>query len=359
MNERARHLEIWCAEQQVLADRESFDFFMISGDASFRRYFRLLVRNEGVEKTYIAVDAPPEHENSRLFVQVAALFTAQGVHVPEVLATDYEQGFMLLSDLGDTMLSHELNESNVEALYNLALKELVRLQAASESAVKGLIEDYDRDKLWAEITLFDEWFLGRFLGLELDESDLELLRSAQEQIIERVLQQKQVLVHRDFHSRNLMLLGQHDDWSIAMIDFQDALFGPLSYDAVSLLKDCYVEWSPGLRERCLRVYFGQLSEQGVVEGQNFDAFLQDFHWMGLQRHLKVLGVFARLSIRDGKDGYLKDLPLTFRYVEEALQEFPELESFSTLFCGKIKEAFFAQEALLLTQSGQPHKGPTL
>lgn len=335
INQRAQDLKNWCAQQSVLFGKH-FDFFMVSGDASFRRYFRIQLASIA----YIAVDAPPTHEDSEQFCKVAELFASQGACVPEVLAKDFEQGFMLLSDLGDRQLLSEINVQNAEFYYGLAFDELLKIQKAK--VIPNALPLYDYEKLMQEMSLFQTWFIDELLALKLSEQEKQLILDTQKMIANQVLQQKQVYVHRDFHSRNLMIVEKNKALKIAVIDFQDAVIGAITYDAVSLLKDCYIEWSEQNRKKYLENYFKQLIRYDVLDKQaSFDIFYKDFEWMGLQRHLKVLGIFARLSIRDGKPNYLKDLPLTFKYVEDALLGFPELKDFSILLSGKIKEKFEA------------------
>jgi aminoglycoside/choline kinase family phosphotransferase len=326
--QRQHQLERWCAQQSQL-EGKSFDFKMVSGDASFRRYFRIVCQ----QASFIAVDAPPEHEDSRQFCKVAALFETQACVVPKVYASDFEQGFMLLSDLGDTMLLDELNEKNVEGFYAQALEELVKLQAAKLKG--GELPLYNKQKLIDEMALFQQWFVEDYLVYSLSQKERKLIEDTQGLIADEVLKQQQVIVHRDFHSRNIMVLPG----KLALIDFQDALIGPITYDAVSLLKDCYLEWPDAQREEYLQSYFNKLLEKNISQEKNFKNFYVGFEWMGLQRHLKVLGIFSRLSIRDGKDAYLNDLPLTFKYVEEVLEKIPELSEFKVFFEDMVKPLF--------------------
>lgn len=330
---RAQHLEKWCAQQAILSG-QTFDFVMVSGDASFRRYFRVLTS----EKTYIAVDAPPDKENSPEFCKVAELFRKQGCKVPVVYAYDFDAGFMLLSDLGDRLLLSEINEKNADIYYQEALSELIKLQSASLNGDE--LPLYDQGKLIEEMSLFQEWFLKAYLDYTPKKSESDLIIKTERFIAETVGQQQQVMVHRDFHSRNIML----QDDGLAMIDFQDALLGPITYDAVSLLKDCYIEWSEEKREAWLKQYFEKLIANDISTEKDFEKFYYGFELMGLQRHLKVLGIFSRLSIRDGKDGYLNDLPLTFKYVEQVLNKEAMLGGFAQFFLKEVKPLFIHKQA---------------
>jgi len=344
-DKRAGQLKAWCAGQQALQSRP-FDFSMVSGDASFRRYFRAQTAGH----SFIAVDAPPAHENSQQFCQVAGFFEKHQVRVPEVIAFNEQHGFMLLEDLGDKQLLAQLNTNNADYYYGLALDALLQLQKINPEefcANDFPIPDYDADKLLQEMQLFQEWFLKKLLAMDLTRSEQQLIADTQQAIVAAVLQQPRVCVHRDYHSRNLMLLGAAGKEQVAMIDFQDAVIGPISYDLVSLLKDCYIAWPAAQRAVWLKDYFQRLQLLAVVDKKySFRNFFTDFEIMGLQRHLKVLGIFARLNIRDHKTAYLKDLPLTFTYVEEALNNFPEehplsksLNVFAEFFCDKVKQKF--------------------
>ena len=353
IDKRAGQLKTWCAGVDLL-QAQDFDFSLVSGDASFRRYFRART----AAHSFVAVDAPPEHENSQQFCRVARFFEKQQVRVPKIFAFDEQLGFMLLEDLGDKQLLAQLNAANVDYLYGLALDALSHLQKISSSqfSVKDFpLPDYDANKLLQEMYLFQEWFLKKLLVMDLTAFEQTLIEKTQRAILGSVLQQQKVCVHRDYHSRNLMLIPDAGHEQVAMIDFQDAVTGPISYDLVSLLKDCYVEWPVEKRKQWLKEYFQRLQLLAVVDKTYaFEDFYSDFEIMGLQRHLKVLGIFARLNIRDHKAAYLKDLPLTFKYVEEALNHFPEnhplskiLGDFAEFFCGKVKARFSELDLLAL------------
>lgn len=301
---------------------------MVSGDASFRRYFRLQRSADSV----IAVDAPPEQEDSRRFVAVAGLLAGAGVKVPEVLATDYEQGFLLLSDLGDRLYldslerHREADHETVDRLYREAIDSLVAIQAGVDGE---RLDPYDRQELRREMALFDEWFLGELLHVPLDAACRALISDCYEFLEDAALAQPQVAVHRDYHSRNLMRV-ETGGAGPGIIDFQDALRGPYSYDLVSLLRDCYISWpEPRLRE-WLSHYQQRAREAGVVE-LPAQQLRRDFDLMGLQRHLKVMGIFARLAIRDKKPRYLADIPLVIRYFLDVASGYPELAAFSNWF----------------------------
>jgi hypothetical protein len=286
-----------------------------SDDASFRRYLR--VRRGGAQPSLIAMDAPPEKESCEPFIRVAGLFSEAGVHVPAIHAQDLVQGFLLLSDLGDTTYLNALDERSAGALYGHALDALVRIQLASRP---GALPDYDRDLLQRELRLFPEWYIARQLQRELAPAQTENLEKTFSAILENNLAQPRVFVHRDYHSRNLMVC----DPCPGILDFQDAVYGPITYDLVSLLRDAYIAWE---EERVIDWavrYWEKARNAGLPVAGDFADFYRDFEWMGAQRQLKVLGIFARLSLRDGKDGYLKDQPLVMRYLRRTCERYRDL-----------------------------------
>jgi aminoglycoside/choline kinase family phosphotransferase len=292
-----------------------------SDDASFRRYFR--VRRGGSEASLIAMDAPPDKESCAQFVRVAGLFAEAGVHVPAIHAQDLAQGFLLLSDLGDTTYLSALDERSAGALYGHALDALIRIQLASRP---GALPDYDRGLLEKEMRLFPEWYVSRQLRRELTTTQAETLENAFSAIIANNLAQARVFVHRDYHSRNLMVC----DPCPGILDFQDAVYGPVTYDLVSLLRDAYIAWE---EERVIdwtvRYWEKARSARLPVAGE-FADFYRDFEWMGVQRQLKVLGIFARLSLRDGKNGYRKDQPRVMGYLRRTCERYRGLSPLARL-----------------------------
>ena len=284
-----------------------------SSDASFRRYFRATF-NGG---NYIVMDAPPSHEDCRPFIKVARLFDGAGVHVPKVLAESLDQGFLLLSDLGSTTYLSVLSESNARELYLAANGALVNIQLASRS---GELPPYDRELLLREMNLFPDWYVARHLGHTLTEGQAHLLSQAFEQILSNNLAQPQVYVHRDYHSRNLMV----SDPNPGILDFQDAVYGPITYDLASLYKDAYIKWDEEHVLDWVIRYWEAARKARLPVATDFYEFYRDFEWMGVQRHIKVLGIFARLYHRDGKDGYLKDMPLVMGYLRKACERYTEL-----------------------------------
>ena len=311
--ERQKQISTWLA---ALWPDNRFSLAPASADASFRRYFRA-TGDDGT--TRIVMDAPPANEDCRPWLRVQQLFLAAGVHVPEVLAQDLERGFLLLSDLGDQTYLQALDADNAVPLYADAIAALVRIQQASRP---GVLPDYDRVLLRRELDLFPEWFLGRHHQLVLTPAEKNALDGVFELIIAVNLAEPRVFVHRDYHSRNLMRIP--GDGNPGVIDFQDAVYGPISYDMVSLLKDAYIEWDEDLALDWLIRYWEQGRKAGLPVAADFGDFFRDYDWMGVQRHLKVLGIFARLCHRDGKDGYLKDLPLVAHYLRKVCERYSEL-----------------------------------
>lgn len=263
------------------------------------------------------MDAPPAHEDCRPWLKVQGLFHAAGVHVPEVLAQDLENGFLLLSDLGDTTYLAVLDSTNAPALYCDAIDALIKIQQASQP---GVLPDYDHALLRREIDLFPEWFLARHHQLTLNDTERVALDTVFERILAVNLAEPKVFVHRDYHSRNLMLATPNP----GVIDFQDAVYGPVSYDLVSLLRDAYVTWDEDLELDWLIRYWEKARRAGLPVAGDFATFHRDYEWMGVQRQLKVLGIFARLFHRDGKAAYLADMPRVARYLRRACERYDEL-----------------------------------
>ena len=294
------------------------DVLPASADASFRRYFRTADINTG--KSYVVMDAPPEKEDCGPFIRVTKILRAAGVNAPEIIEQDLEQGFLLLTDLGDQPYLNHLTPQHAETLYSDAVSSLIHMQNIKAEAMSEL-PAYDEQRLRAEMELFEEWYLNRHLDVQLNDEQKTKLATTFELLIKSALEQPQTFVHRDYHSRNLMLTEKHNP---GIIDYQDAVVGPRTYDLVSLFKDCYIEWPREKIEQWLEDY---LFKSGLMHEANFETsqFIKWFDFMGVQRHLKVLGIFARLNYRDGKEQYLNDLPLTLKYVVDACERYEELK----------------------------------
>jgi aminoglycoside/choline kinase family phosphotransferase len=284
-----------------------------SADASFRRYFRVTFPCTS-QPSVIVMDAPPEKEDSRPFIRVATLMQAAGLHVPAILAQSLEQGFLLLSDLGTRTYLSELNDTSADALFRDALDALVRWQLATTSSA---LPPYDAALLRRELDLFPEWYLSRHLGVSLDAADREMLEGVFAALISSATAQPQVFVHRDYMPRNLMVTEPNP----GVLDFQDAVIGPITYDVVSLFRDAFISWP---EERVLDWtirYWEKARAAGLPVAADYAELWRDFEWMGMQRHLKVLGIFARINYRDGKPGYLEDTPRFVRYVRDVASRY--------------------------------------
>ena len=301
----------------------ALDLEPASEDASFRRYYR--VRYAG--RSVIAMDAPPDKENVRVYMDVARLFRHLGLNVPEVLASDLERGFLLITDLGTALYLHALNDATVERLYGDALGALMVLQACGPA--DAALPCYDQKLLRNELELFREWYLKKHLGFALDEPRNQRLDAAFERLVGSALEQPQVCVHRDYHSRNLMVTARNNP---GILDFQGAVVGPVTYDLVSLLRDCYVAWPRARVEEWALGYHDLAVQSGVLREENEERFLRWFDLMGVQRHLKAAGIFARLHHRDGKPAYLRDIPRTLGYAREVSARYPELSDLHELLC---------------------------
>ncbi|MBA4143481.1 MAG: phosphotransferase [Nitrosospira sp.] len=309
--ERLVLLENWIRAQ---FPARTFTLSPASADASFRRYFRVIFSNE----TLIAMDAPPQQEDCGPFLHVAELFAAAEVHVPAVLKQDLGQGFLLLSDLGSTTYLQALNEGRGPAsdeashLYRDAVAALLKIQLAS---CPDVLPEYNEALLLRELNLFPEWYLARHLRVLPDDRQKAELADAFQRIVQNNLAQPRVFVHRDYHSRNLMVASPNP----GIVDFQDAVYGPITYDLVSLFKDAYIRWDEERVLDWLIRYWEQAQKLGLPVAPDFADFYRDFEWMGVQRHLKVLGIFARLNYRDGKSAYLRNMPLVEEYLRRTCE----------------------------------------
>jgi aminoglycoside/choline kinase family phosphotransferase len=311
IDQRQQNLTHWL---QTVLPQDAFKLTVASADASFRRYFRVHL----ADKTLIAMDAPPPQENCEPFVRIAKLFGDAGMHVPAVLAQDLKQGFLLLSDLGNVTYLSQLNDDNAPALYHDANMALVKLQLTSKP---GVLPNYDDVLLTREMQLFPDWYIAKHLNISLDEKQLAVLQKTFTLLNQNILAQGQVYVHRDYHSRNLMVCEDNP----GVLDFQDAVYGAITYDLVSLLKDAYIGWDEEKIIDWLVRYWEAARKQGLPVPVDFSEFYRDFEYMGAQRHIKVLGIFARLYHRDGKESYLKDMPLVMHYLRRVCERYIELK----------------------------------
>jgi hypothetical protein len=297
---------------------QDFHFAPLQGDASFRTYYRV----KHADESYIAMLAPPAKERTDAFVAIAQAWKQHDLCVPEVLAWHQQQGFVLLSDFGDTLLLDILNQESVDHFYKQAMQNIVALQHTT--VPDFIIPPYNEEYVRLELGLFQEWFLSKLLDLELTQEIIHLYEKTMQKIIANFIHQPQVVVHRDFHSRNLMVL---QNGTLGLIDFQDAMIGPITYDLVSLLKDCYITWPIHDVNRWVKYFFDLLVNEKKISPMDFSHFVKWFDWVGLQRHLKVLGIFSRLKLRDNKPHYLQHMSRILQYVVQVTSLYPELSEF--------------------------------
>lgn len=316
-------LRRWSLVQLGLADNHPAEFSVVSGDASFRRYYRLSLEGD---QHFIAVHAPPDKENNEAFISVQQLMAAQELPVPALLGWDLNRGFLLQEDFGDRLLRPALVDVKAaDHYYRRAFSSLAAMQGIAVDG--GELPDYDEHRLLEEMSLFPQWFVQGLLGYSLSDDEYTMLARLFSALSQRAQAQPQGFVHRDFHSRNIMLLP---DGQLGLIDFQDALRGPLTYDLVSLLRDCYVAWPEEQVRNWALAFRGELAAAGVAVPEEAE-YIKDFDWMGLQRHIKVLGIFARLHLRDGKASYLGDLPLVIAYTLSVARQYEECAEFVRWF----------------------------
>ncbi|MFI4962869.1 MAG: aminoglycoside phosphotransferase family protein [Legionellales bacterium] len=320
MHDRENALKEWL---HTLIKHNDFILSPLFGDASFRRYFRL--EYEGLRR--VVMDAPPPKEDVVPFIRIGKTLAQAGIRTPELFAEDIQQGFLILGDFGDQLLLHKLNAHTVDGYYNQAIDTLFKLQECSINDPKLL--PFDKEFMLREMNLCIEWFFNAYLSLHFEDKELQLIQQTMESIAREVSQQPLVFMHRDYQSRNLMLL---DDNDLGVIDFQDAVRGPVTYDLVSLLKDCYISWPRAKVLEWVSVFHAKSTH---TSGYSLPEFIRAFDMCGLQRHLKVLGIFCRLKLRDNKSGYIKDLPLTLKYVLECTETYEEFHPFYELLQKKV------------------------
>ena len=305
----------------------AFSLAPASADASFRRYFRATLAAPWAgapdAEALIIMDAPPAHEDCRPFVRVAQLLRDAGVNAPDVLASDVDRGYLLLTDLGTTTFASALDSQSAPSLYSDAIDALIRWQSASRN---GILPDYDDALLRRELLLFPDWYVARHLGADLTPAQRTSLERTFDAVLANNLAQPRVFVHRDYHSRNLMVAARNP----GVLDFQDAVYGPITYDVVSLLRDAYVEWDEERQLDWAVRYWERARAAKLPVDADFGTFWRDFEWMGVQRQLKVLGIFARLDIRDGKAGYVNDMPRVLGYLRRAAARYRQLDPLTAL-----------------------------
>ncbi|WP_180027673.1 aminoglycoside phosphotransferase family protein [Acinetobacter sp. YH16032] len=316
---------------QSVLQSEQFEIKYLAGDASFRRYARITLNN----KSFMLMDAPPEKEDCVPFVTIDEFFDRHGVRVPHIVAKDLDQGLLLLEDFGDELLANHLNDDTVDQHYLQSFKQLIQLQS-----IHGVDQfpEYSYEKLISEMELFTDWLLPS-LNIRLNADEQGLIKRTFAILANAALAQPQVIVHRDFHSRNLMLLS--DEQEQGVIDFQDAVIGADTYDLISITRDAYVQWPPARVKQWFKTFYELLPDDSKID-RDLERFIKDADFMAIQRHLKILGIFVRLFERDGKSGYLKDLPRVMWYLLEESKPYAELTPFIQWVEDKVLYAFEAK-----------------
>ena len=323
--QREQLIQTWITS---VLNSDQFEINFLAGDASFRRYARIILNN----KTFMLMDAPPEKEDCRPFVSIDEFFYRHGVRVPHIVAKDLENGFLLLEDFGDVLLSTLLDDQTVDANYAQSFKQLIQLQSIDG---QNQFPAYSYEKLISEMELLTDWLLPS-LKIQPTESEQALIKRTFAILANAALAQPQVIVHRDFHSRNLMILDGETEQGV--IDFQDAVIGADTYDLISITRDAYVQWNAERVYGWFKVFYDLLPES-AKEDRDFEQFKQDADLMAIQRHIKILGIFVRLFERDGKSGYLKDLPRVMWYLLEESKPYAELQPFMDFINARVMPAF--------------------
>ena len=323
--QREQLIQTWITS---VLNSDQFEINFLAGDASFRRYARIILNN----KTFMLMDAPPEKEDCRPFVSIDEFFYRHGVRVPHIVAKDLENGFLLLEDFGDVLLSTLLDDQTVDANYAQSFKQLIQLQSIDG---QNQFPAYSYEKLISEMDLLTDWLLPS-LKIQPTESEQALIKRTFAILANAALAQPQVIVHRDFHSRNLMILDGETEQGV--IDFQDAVIGADTYDLISITRDAYVQWNAERVYGWFKVFYDLLPES-AKEDRDFEQFKQDADLMAIQRHIKILGIFVRLFERDGKSGYLKDLPRVMWYLLEESKPYAELQPFMDFINARVMPAF--------------------
>ena len=326
--QREQMIHTWL---QTVLHSEQFEVSFLAGDASFRRYARIKLQN----KTYMLMDAPPEKEDCIPFVNIDEFFDQHGVRVPHIVAKDLTQGLLLLEDFGDVVLSTLLDDTTVDQYYAQSFKQLIQLQQIDGQAH---LPAYSYEKLMTEMRLLTDWLLPS-LNIQPTEQQLETIEQAFDFLALAALNQPQVIVHRDFHSRNLMKIDNEQE--LGVIDFQDAVIGADTYDLISITRDAYVQWNAERVYDWFNVFY-ELLPASAKHNRSFEAFKRDADLMAIQRHIKILGIFVRLFERDGKSGYLKDLPRVMWYLLEESHDYAELHDFMQLMRDVVMPKFIAK-----------------
>lgn len=311
---------------KIVLNINDFEMTPLAGDASFRKYWRIRT----LKGTYVVMDAPPEKESLHSFIQVSDILHQSGVLVPEILATNLEDGFLLLKDFGDDIFFNSINNSDQEKYYEQAIQSLLKIQKYPTVGAK--LPYFDKPFMLQEMQLFIDWFLIAYLNIELLSEEMEIIQNTMIWLANQISLQPQVLIHRDFHSRNLMVIKK-TPITIGVIDFQDAMIGPVTYDLVSILKDCYVELPKNKIALWANYFYEQISWSTTLSP---NELIKAFDLCGLQRHLKVLGIFCRLYLRDEKPSYLQNLPLVLKYTLECCLKYENLHPLANIIKKRVQ-----------------------
>ncbi len=331
MDQRYHSLKQWLTQHLP----QEIEITPILGDASFRRYFRI----NDKQQTYIAMDSPPHLENPQPFVAIAKTFAQLGLSVPTIHAADLKEGYLLISDLGDQLYLSALNTTSANHLYTIAMNELNIIQSC-QNITDWDLPPFDEKFMLTELHNCQHWFFERHLGITIDDSLVQMLNKTNQSLLQSALEQPQCCVHRDYHSRNLMVLPQQ---GVGILDFQDAVWGPITYDLMSLLKDCYIAWPSDQVTHWALSFYEQRREAGVLKNSNPEQFIRWFDLMGMQRHMKCLFIFSRKYHRDSTTSYLKYLPQTLNYLIASSANYAEFSSFHTWLINEIAPKLQAVE----------------
>ena len=326
MPERYELLENWL---DTVFDKEKYVLTKLAGDASFRCYYRV----QTTTKSYILMDAPPNQECCESFVAIDGLLSSKGIHAPEIFHQNQKDGFLLLEDFGDDVLLKILSPKNADENYKKAIDIICLMQKIQHTAQ---IPTFDYTFIQQELNLFKTWFLEKLLVYTLPDNEAKIIDNFFHHLAEQIMQQPYVFIHRDFHARNLMSLSTGE---LGVLDFQDPMLGPISYDLVSLLKDAYISWPRQKQELWLSYYHNQVLKQGILNNYALGQLYNDFDIIGLQRHIKIIGIFSRLAIRDGKTQYLNDIPRVLHYTLDALTRIELYHDVYQLFTKKLQPLF--------------------
>lgn len=323
-NVKTQHLLIWLKNELGI---DNITLTALTGDAGFRCYYRF----KHLNTSYIAVDAPPKYSNNQAFVDIQSLLQECQLNVPQIIAKDLTKGFFCLSDMGDDLLANKLTKANANEYYGQALSQLAQV-VTNPKVEPDVLPNYDEDFIRLELGIFSQWLVEKHLAISLSDNEKRQLTECFDYLVDTISKQPKVFMHRDFHSRNIMVLP---DNQLGIIDFQDAVYGPITYDLVSLVRDCYIRWPEDIVQPIVEQYRQLMQKHFSDEVFTKCCWHEWFDLTGLQRHLKASGIFARLHHRDGKPGYLKDIPLTLTYIQDVSAQYDRLSFLHRLIVERI------------------------